>query len=129
MTPERPELWAYAYRLVPPQSAAALNRLKSLLEAEQKAVKDASGKFEARFVVDERVAHILVISDSPDLDRDVNRQIEEELTRLNARYSLTVPLAVLDEAAAACAPMTTPSVGTAPVVSAPAVRPELPQKD
>jgi len=94
MTPERPTIWAYAYRLSPPLAASKLRQLKALLDREHAAAKERTAKWEARFVTDERVAHILVLTDSPDLDREYNKRIEEELHRLEAKFSLTVPLAV-----------------------------------
>lgn len=94
--PDRPTIWAYAYRLSPPLAPARLHQLKRFLESEQSAARERDGKWEARFVTDERVAHILVLSDSPDLDLLANKRIEEELMRLQAGFSLTVPLAVED---------------------------------
>jgi hypothetical protein len=95
-TPDRATLWAYAYRLLPPLDPAKLRQLKELMAREHSAAQQEEGKWEARFVTDERVAHILVLTDSPDLDRAANKRIEGELKRLEAGYSLTVPLAVND---------------------------------
>ena len=96
MTSERATIWAYAYRLSPPLPPAKLRQLKELLEREHAAARERDGTWEARFVTDERVEHILVLTDSPDLDRDANKHIEEALQELDAGYSLTVPLAVDD---------------------------------
>lgn len=95
-TPNSPTIWAYAYRLSPPLDPTKLRQLKELLAREHSAAQQEQGKWEARFVTDERVAHILVLTDSPDLDRAANKRIEGELKRLQAGYSLTVPLAVED---------------------------------
>jgi hypothetical protein len=94
--PDRPTIWAYAYRLLPPLAPSRLQQLKRLLEAEQSAARAREGKWEARFVTDDRVGHILVLSDTPDIDGESNKRIEAELRRLDASYSLTVPLAVDD---------------------------------
>jgi len=73
---------------------ARLRRIRALLAEEHALVAADQGTWEGRLVVDERVAHILVLSDSPDMTRDVNQRIEVELTRLGAGFSVTVPLAV-----------------------------------
>jgi len=95
-TSERPTTWAYAYRLSPPLDPIKLRQLKELLAKEHSDAQKQEGKWEARLVTDDRVGHILVLSDSPDVDRAANKRIEEELRRLQADYSLTVPLAVDD---------------------------------
>lgn len=94
MTPDRPTIWAYTYKLSPPLPASQLRELKALIAKEHAAAQERAGKWEARLVADERVAHILVVSDSPNLDRAANQRIEDELHRLEATFSLTVPLAV-----------------------------------
>ena len=94
MTSERATIWAYAYRLSPPLPPSKLRHLNEVLERERTAARERNGKWEARFVTDERVAHILVLTDSPDLNRDANKRIEAALHVIDARYSLTVPLAV-----------------------------------
>lgn len=90
-------IWAYTYRVVPPQTAARLDKVQSLIDEERRDAKLRSATWEGRLVVDERVAHILVLSDTPDLDRDVNRRIEAELRELDAGFSVTVPMAVVKE--------------------------------
>jgi hypothetical protein len=94
MTHNRPKIWAYSYRLQPPLSPAKLRQLKEILGREHDAAREREGRWEARFVTDDRIGHILVLTDSPDLDCEANKRIERELKRLEAGYSLTVPLAV-----------------------------------
>jgi hypothetical protein len=43
-------------------------------------------------VVEEQVTHILVVSDSPNQDLEVNRKLEAELKRLDAAFVITTPL-------------------------------------
>ncbi len=95
--PPRP-IWAYSYSLVPPQSADRLRRVKALLEKEKRAAVGRAGLWEGRLVVDERVSHILVLSDTPDLDHAVNKRLEAELRAIDAEFAVTVPLAVDDGA-------------------------------
>lgn len=94
MSPKPPVIWAYAYRLEPPQRLARLKEVKALLAREQSAAKDRRGTWEGRFVDDDRVSHILVLSDTPDLTGESNRRLEAELLAINARYILTVPMVV-----------------------------------
>jgi len=98
MTTTKPVIWAYTYKLDPPQSAERLNGIKELLDRESAAARKRAATWEARLVVDERISHILVLSDSPDLSSEANRRLEIELKALQAAYSLTVPMAVGDEA-------------------------------
>jgi hypothetical protein len=49
-------------------------------------------------VAEEHVTHILVVSDSPEQDLEVNRRVEAALSLLEAGFSVTVPLAVGDGA-------------------------------
>lgn len=89
-------IWAYSYRLAPPRGAAKLRALRTLLGEVNNASLTDAGMFQGRLVVGGRIAHILVLSDSPELDREVNRRIEAELHTLDATFSVTVPLAVSD---------------------------------
>ena len=54
--------------------------------------------WEGRFVHQEQVTHILVVSDAAEQDLEVNRRLEAELRDLEASFSLTAPMAVDDEA-------------------------------
>jgi hypothetical protein len=87
-------IWAYTYRLTPPQSAARLRKVKALLVQEHREAVLREGTWEGRMVVDERVAHILVLSDSPDLGRDVNKRLEAEFRAIDSGFAVTVPFAV-----------------------------------
>lgn len=89
-TPPR-AIWAYTYRLTPPQSAERLRKVKAMLAREHREAVARDGTWEGRMVVDERVANILVLSDSPDLDRDVNRRLEAELRAIDSGFAVTLP--------------------------------------
>lgn len=77
--------------------AARLRALERLLEDEQTIAKREARTWSSRFVVDERVTHILVVSDSQDQGLDINRRLESELARLKAAYSVSPPVPVSDE--------------------------------
>ena len=93
---EKP-IWTYAYRIVPAQSEQRLRAMKILLQAERVGARLRTRTFETRFVLERQTSDILVVTDSPDQKRDVNRRLEAELDRLNATFSVTVPLAVGDD--------------------------------
>ncbi len=103
MTPTPRTIWAYSYRLVPPQSAATLRKIKTILEREHRDAEAQHATWEGRLVSDERIAHILVLSESPDLDLAVNHRIEDALRAIDAGFAVTVPLAVSGEVAAPAA--------------------------
>jgi hypothetical protein len=93
MIPAPKLIWAYTYRISPPQSVTRLRRLRALLLTEQ-APRASAETWEGRLVMEDHVPHILVLSSSPDLTRAVNQRIEAELTRMGAGFTVTVPLAI-----------------------------------
>jgi len=84
-------VWAYTYRLTPPQPVERLRKVKAMLAKEHREAAARDGRWEGRMVVDDRVANILVLSDSPDLDRDVNRRLEAELRAIDSGFAVTLP--------------------------------------
>jgi hypothetical protein len=97
-TPTPKTVWAYAYQILPPQPAARLHSIKSLLDhAHAEAQRDAR-TWTGRVVVEDQVTHILIVSDSAEQNHDVDRRIQAKLQELNAGFSMTVPIAVVDEA-------------------------------
>lgn len=92
-------IWAYAYQIVPPQPAARLHSLKALLDhAHTEAQRDAR-TWTSRVVVEDQITHILIVSDSPEQNHEANLRLEAKLQELNAGFSITVPIAVVDEPA------------------------------
>ena len=97
-SPTRKAVWAYAYQILPPQPAARLHAIKTLLEhAHVEAQRDAR-TWTGRVVVEDQVTHILIVSDSPEQNRAVNLRLEAQLQELHAGFLLTVPIAVADDA-------------------------------
>src|SRR5688572_19402934 len=90
-------IWAYSYEFTPPQPEVRLRAIKTLLEQEHLEATSDARKWEGRLVVSHEVTHILVVSDSPDQDREVNRRLAAALRNLEAAYSITVPLGVAEE--------------------------------
>lgn len=102
-TPPR-TIWAYAYALSPPQSASRLRSLKALLDRERRAAGLRDATWEARLINDDRVSHILVISDSPALDGEANCRVESALRDIEVGFAVTAPRAIEDEPPAALPP-------------------------
>ncbi len=106
--PPAETIWAYTYRIVPPQPEARLREIRALLEREHLDARGDARKWEGRLMVEHEVTHILVVSDSPDQKREVNRRVELVLRQLDAGYSLTAPLAVEDEVPPVAVPVQIP---------------------
>jgi hypothetical protein len=96
--PHPPPVWAYGYRITPPLAQDRLQALRDLLEDARVSAKRDRRTWEGRFVVEEAVTHILVVSDTPDQQLGSNHRIEEELRRLEAGYLVTSPVALSDAA-------------------------------
>jgi hypothetical protein len=92
--PPRPPLWTYAYQIEPAEVEERLLSVRTLLGDERIEVGEGERTWVARVVTEKRVTHILVVSDSPDRGREINRRLEAELTRLQVGFSLTAPMEV-----------------------------------
>lgn len=90
-------VWAYAYEIVPPQPEERLRRVLALLDREQAHARLGDRIWEGRFVLGQQVTHILVVSDNPQQDLEVNQRLEAELRDLEAGFCITTPMAVADE--------------------------------
>ena len=88
------QLWAYAYRVVPPPPPDALGALRRLLEAENASAFEQGRAWAAQLILEQRSTQILVVADSPAQDRIVNRRLETALQRLATPYRITAPLAI-----------------------------------
>lgn len=85
-------IWAYAYQLSPPQPADRLRTIQPLLDDEHVDAQESGRTWAGRVVLEERITHILVVSDSPEQDHDGNRKLESELKELKAKYSISEPM-------------------------------------
>jgi hypothetical protein len=90
-------LWAYAYEIVPQQPESRLGAIRTLLADEHGEAKHGARKWGGRVVCEQQATHILIICDTPDQDRVVNRRLEGQLRELNAGISRTPPMAVPDD--------------------------------
>jgi hypothetical protein len=86
--------WAYAYAIVPAQPKVHLNAIRALLEKEHSEALRAACTWTGKLVCGHKVTHILVVSDSPDQRRAVNRRLESRLRRLKTSFSVTLPMSL-----------------------------------
>lgn len=91
-TPSSKPLWAYAYQLLPPQLADRLRTVQALLDDEHVDARRDGRTWAGRVVPEERITHILVVSDSPEQDHEGNRKLESELKELKAKFSISAAL-------------------------------------
>ena len=87
-------IWAYAYQILPPQSADRLRSIKALLDHAHSDAERGARTWSGRVVHEEQVTHILVVADSPEQNHDVNRKLEAALQALKAAFSITTPMAI-----------------------------------
>jgi len=92
-------LWAYAYRIVPPQPSRRLGPIRSLLKDETAAARGSVRTWSGRLVLERRATHILIVSDTSGRNHSINRLLEAELERLEAAFTVTEPLVVAGHAA------------------------------
>jgi hypothetical protein len=96
--PPIPPVWTYGYEILPTLAPSRMQGIEAFLDLERSNARRAARTWEGRFVVEEQVTHILVVSDSPDQQLEANRRLEAELTRLKMAFSVTSPLEVTDRA-------------------------------
>ena len=95
--PGRKSVWAYAYRIDPPRTPNRLGPVEAILEREQKNAGAGSRTWQGRLVSEEHITHVLVVSDSPTQDLEVNRRLEAAFRAMDLGFTLTAPLPVADE--------------------------------
>jgi len=88
------QLWAYAYRVMPPPRPGDLGELRELLDHENAAAFEQARAWAAQLILEQRSTQILVVADSPAQNRAVNRRLETELERLAAKFRVTHPIAI-----------------------------------
>lgn len=88
------QLWAYAYRVVPPPPADGLGRIRRLLDSENASAFEHARGWAAQLILEQRSTQILVVSDTPHRNGPVNHRLESELRRLEAQYRVTEPVEI-----------------------------------
>lgn len=87
-------LWAYAYELLPHRATDRMGGILELVDQENADARRNARKWTARLVTEPQVTHVLVLSDTPDMDRDMNRRLEARLRELDVRFTVTLPMRI-----------------------------------
>ncbi len=95
--PPKP-LWAYAYHIASSQTEDRFYTISGLLDDEHAAAQRRAGIWMGRVVFGLHIAHLLILSDSPEQTREINHRLEAELKELEMGFSISVPLAVVASA-------------------------------
>jgi len=84
--------WVYAYQIEPPQSDAQFAKVKTLLRRAHATARRVARMWAGRVVLQTRVTHIMIVSDSPSRRHAVNRALEAQLKRQGVRFSVSDPV-------------------------------------
>jgi len=90
----RPTIWSYGYALIPPIARDRMGPMGALLHEGHAKARLAAQTWEGRFINGNEITHILVVSDRPDQDLEVNQLLEAELNRLQAPFAITRAVAI-----------------------------------
>lgn len=86
-------MWVHSYRIVPPQPTRRLDAIRALLTHEHTAAQKDARTWASRLVLERRATRILIVSDSAD-QRAVDHRLADEVRRLQATFTLTVPVEI-----------------------------------
>ncbi|TVP59481.1 MAG: hypothetical protein EA351_01505 [Gemmatimonadales bacterium] len=92
----RRDIWTYGYVLVPPVARDRMGPMEVLLKNGHESADLSKLTWEGRLINGDDITHILVVSDRPDRDLEINRLLEAELSRLEAPFAITEVIAVGD---------------------------------
>lgn len=87
-------LWAYAYQLRPPRTTDLVRTIAELVNQENEDALRGAHTWTARLVTEPQVTHVLVLSDTPELDREMNRRLEARLRELDVPFTVSLPMRV-----------------------------------
>jgi hypothetical protein len=87
-------LWAYGYEMTPPHREQGMAALRSILEQEHGDAARKARTWTARLITEQQVTHVLIVSDSPELDLEINQKLETELRALGVEFLITVPVPI-----------------------------------
>jgi hypothetical protein len=77
-----------------PHAESRLETIEFLLDRENAAARGGDWAWAGRVVVEPEATYLLIIADTPDQDREINRRLEAELIEMGAEFSITLPLAI-----------------------------------
>jgi hypothetical protein len=87
-------MWAYGYAFVPPISRHRIGPMEALLADGHEKARLAALTWEGRLINGDDITHLLVVSDRPDQDLEINHLLEAEMDRLGAPFTITPALSI-----------------------------------
>lgn len=100
-------IWAYSYWFVPPLARYRTGPIEALLYDGHEKARRAAFIWEGRLINGDEITHILVVSDQPDQNLEVNHLLEAELNRLEAPFTVTRAVAIKGKSTPGPSPGTT----------------------
>lgn len=91
-----PQRWAYSYVILPPQPPAKLTAIRAMMAREHEEARGRKETWRGQVVVEPLATGILVVSDSPDQQKPINRKVEHALQQMSTGFAVSVPQAVDD---------------------------------
>ncbi|HUP52659.1 MAG TPA: hypothetical protein VM198_09285 [Longimicrobiales bacterium] len=91
-------LWVYGYEMIPPHREQGMTVIRGLINRKNGEAKREDRTWTARLVTEQQVTHVMIVSDSPELDLEANRAVEAELRTLGVDFLATIPMLVGDGA-------------------------------
>jgi len=89
-------IWTYGYVLVPPIARDRMGPMEVLLHDGHTQAVLGARTWEGRLINGDDITHILVVSDRPEQNLEVNLLLEAELNRLKAPFEVTEAVVVGD---------------------------------
>jgi hypothetical protein len=90
-------LWVYGYEMIPPHQVQEMRSIRELLGRENAEAKRQHRSWTARLITEHQATHVLIVSSTPEQDREVNRKLETELKALGVDFLRTLPVPVSDD--------------------------------
>ena len=90
-------VWTYAYEIWPPQAENRMRFVLAILEREHEEARREARRWTGLLVQERQITNILIVSDSPQQDLDINQRLETALAELRVGFSRTIPLEVTDD--------------------------------
>ncbi|CAN5601990.1 hypothetical protein BH23GEM10_BH23GEM10_06650 [soil metagenome] len=89
-------LWLYGYEMIQPHHTQGMTAIQDLLDRVNDEATREDRTWTARLVTEQQATHVLIVSTSPEQDREINRKLEAELKAMGVDCLLTLPMPVRD---------------------------------
>lgn len=92
--PAERTLWVHGYEMIPPHQAERMAAIRGLLDQENSGAARQDRNWTARLVTEETVTHVLIVTASPDENRDINQRLESQMRALGFSFHVSVPMPI-----------------------------------